>query len=410
LTGSGSRQRVIVASTLGVAMILGWGSSFYLLAVLATPIAIDTGWSLSWIVGSSSIGFLTSGLVSPAVGRAIERRGGRPVLAVGATFMALGLFGLAVASTLPLYVFAWVVLGIGMGAGLYDPAMATLGRLYGQQARSAITLLTLFGGLASTVCWPLSAFLVDTVGWRGTCAIYALIHIFVSVPLFLFGLPREPERLPVLAAQGKLQPGSTRPGSARDRGRVLLVLVAVGMMVSWGITSVIGLHLLTILQEQGIAFAVAVTLGAFVGPSQVGARLIEMLVGVRFHPVWTMIASSALVTAGLAMLFGGSYTVALGLVIYGLGNGLTSIVRGTLPLALFGAEGYATLMGLLGRPLMIAFAATPWLAAVILDQFGAASLVASLLGFAALNVLIGLALAAFVRAGRATGASARSQP
>src|SRR3546814_8380718 len=127
-------------------MILAWGSSFYLLAVLAGPIAADTGWPLSWIVGALSIGFLTSGLVSPQVGRAIERWGGRPVLAFGAVVMSLGLFALALAPSLPIYVAAWMVLGIGMGAGLYDPAMATLGRLYGQQSRRPIPLLTLFGG------------------------------------------------------------------------------------------------------------------------------------------------------------------------------------------------------------------------------------------------------------------------
>jgi hypothetical protein len=145
-----------------------------------------------------------------------------------------------------------------------------------------------------------------------------------------------------------------------------------------GITSAIGVHLLTILQERGIPFATAVALGTLVGPSQVGGRVVEMLLGIRFHPVWTMIASSAFVAVGLAMLFGGFYAVAVGLVVYGAGNGLTSIVRGTLPLALFGAEGYATLMGLLGRPLMIAFAVTPSVAAVILDRFGATPLVAAL--------------------------------
>jgi MFS family permease len=131
------RQRLVVACALGVAMMLGWGSSFYLLAVLAAPIAADTGWPLSWIVGALSIAFLASGAVSPRVGRAIERRGGRPVLAFGATCMALGLLGLAAAPSLPAYVAAWIVLGIGMAAGLYDPAMATLGRLYGQDARGA---------------------------------------------------------------------------------------------------------------------------------------------------------------------------------------------------------------------------------------------------------------------------------
>jgi MFS family permease len=277
-----------------------------------------------------------------------------------------------------------------MGAGLYDPAMATLGHLYGHQARSAITLITLFGGLASTACWPLSAFLVDAVGWRGTCAAYALIHLFVSLPLYLFGLPREPERSLAPSRKAATRPGGTQSGSRPDRRRVLLVLVAIGLMLPWGITSAIGVHLLTILQEQGTPFATAVALGTLVGPSQVCGRLIEMVLGIRFHPVWTVIASSALITAGLAMLFGGSYTVAVGLVVYGAGNG----------------HGYATLMGVLGRPLMIAFAITPSLAAVILDRYGATRLVATLVSVAAMNVVIGIVLAALVRSKAKVGASA----
>jgi hypothetical protein len=182
--------------------------------------------------------------------------------------------------------------------------------------------------------------------------------------------------------------------------------VAIGLMLPWGITSAIGVHLLTVLQEQGTPFATAVALGTLVGPSQVCGRLIEMVLGIRFHPVWTMIASSALITAGLAMLFGGPYTVAVGLVVYGAGNGLTSILRGTLPLTLFGADGYATLMGVLGRPLMIAFAVTPSLAAVILDRYGATRLVATLVSVAAMNVVIGIVLAALVRSKAKVGASA----
>jgi predicted MFS family arabinose efflux permease len=393
------RRRLLVVSALGLAMIMAWGSSFYLLAVLANPIAADTGWPLSWIVGAMSIGFLVSGLVSPRVGRAIERRGGRPVLAFGAVFMALGLFGLALAPTLPLYVLAWVVLGIGMGAGLYDPAMAALGRLYGADARRSITALTLFGGLASTVCWPLSAYLVEAVGWRGTCAAYALIHLFVSLPLYLFALPREPKQAPAPSRRAPAGAAAAAPARRPERRRILLLLVALALTLSSGITSAIGVHLLTLLQAQGIAFAAAVALGTIIGPSQVGARLLEMLLGTRFHPVWTMIASAALVVGGLALLFGNPYWVAVGLVVYGAGNGLTSIVRGTLPLALFGAEGYATLMGLLGRPLLIAFAVTPSLGAVVLDRYGAGATVAMLVGIAAVNLVAALVLAILVRRG-----------
>jgi MFS family permease len=390
-------QRLLVASTLGVGMILAWGSSFYLLAVLAAPIAADTGWPLPWIVGAMSIGFLTSGLVSPRVGRAIELSGGRPVLAFGAVFLSLGLFGLSLAPTLPAYILAWIVLGVGMGAGLYDPAMATLGRLYGRDARTAITLLTLFGGLASTVCWPLSAYMVEALGWRGACAAYAGIHLSVTLPLYLFGLPREKRLERAQHGAGPAKPGNAADEGGDGRRRVLLILVAIALTLFSGITSAIGVHLLAILQAHGLAFATAVAFGTLVGPSQVGARILEMLIGSRFHPVWTLIVAAILIATGLALLFGGSSAIAAGLIVYGAGNGLTSIARGTLPLALFGTGGYASLMGRLGRPLLIAFAVTPSVVAVVLDRYGATATVASLAAVAATNLAIGITLAALVR-------------
>ena len=186
-------SRVVVISALGVTQIFAWGSSYYLLAVLAAPIVAETGWSLTWVVGGLSLGLLTAGLVSPSVGRAIARRGGRPVLAVSAGLLAAayppgaGALASGVSDRL-------VVIGLGMGAGLYDPAFATLGRLYGQSGRSAITTLTLFGGFASTVCWPLSAFLEAHLGWRGACLVYAGFQLAVALPIYLFVLPREPRR------------------------------------------------------------------------------------------------------------------------------------------------------------------------------------------------------------------------
>ena len=396
-----ARPRFGLISALGVAMILAWGSSFYLLAVLATPIATDTGWPLSWIVGGMSIGLLTSGFVSPCVGREIERRGGRPVLAFSAVFLALGLFGLAVAPALPVFLVAWVVLGVGMGAGLYDPAFATLGRLYGQNARRAITLLTLFGGLASTVCWPLSAYLVETVGWRGTCAAYGAIHLVVTLPLYLFALPRDRHSVVASVVKPAKVAATGQTVGQRDWRGILLVLVAVALTLFSGIMSTVGVHLLTILQAQGVALGTAVALGTLVGPSQVSARILEMFLGSRFHPIWTMVAAAVLVTGGLSLLFGETHAVAVGLVVYGAGNGLTSIVRGTLPLALFGAEGYATLMGRIGRPVLIALAVAPSIAAVIIDRYGAPSIVVTLACIGAVNLAIGLALAALVRSGTA---------
>ena len=174
--GSGpmaSARRWPVISALGVVQILTWGSSFYLLSVLAAPMTQDTGWPLGWVIGGLSLGLLVAGLVSPRVGAFIGEHGGRPVLAFASIALALGLTGLALAPNVAAYLAAWLLVGLGMGTGLYDPAFATLGLLYGAEARPAITTLTLWGGFASTVCWPLSAFLIEQVGWRGTCLAYA---------------------------------------------------------------------------------------------------------------------------------------------------------------------------------------------------------------------------------------------
>src|SRR4051812_28618978 len=180
---------MVVVSALGVGQIMAWGSSFYLTPVLAKPIAEETGWPLTWVVGALSLGLLVSGLVSPRVGRAIDRSGGRNVLAASAVLLGAGLACLGLAPNLPGFVLGWVVIGMGMGAGLYDPAFSALGRLYGEGARSAITQVTLYGGFASTVCWPLSAFLLERLGWRATCLAYAAIQLALILPLYLTALP-----------------------------------------------------------------------------------------------------------------------------------------------------------------------------------------------------------------------------
>jgi MFS family permease len=246
-------SRVVIISVLGVTQIFAWGSSYYLPAVLAKPIAFDTGWSLSWVVGGLSLGLLIAGLVSPWVGRAIARRGGRPVLAVSAALFAVGLSALALAHSLPAFLIAWALIGLGMGAGLYDPAFATLGRIYGHGGRSAITTLTLFGGFASTVCWPLSAFLDAHFGWRGACLVYAGFQLAVALPAYLFVLPRESPPAPLSVSPNSQ---SRAPTSHSPRGSIFL-LVAATITLSSVISTTLSVHLLTVLQARGFTLAAA---------------------------------------------------------------------------------------------------------------------------------------------------------
>jgi MFS family permease len=369
---------------LGIGQILAWGSTYYLPAVLAQPIAADTGWPLAWVVGGFSLALLAGGFASINVGRWIERFGGRPVLAMGTLLIAAGLVGLALAPTLPAYVAAWIVTGVGMAAGLYDAAFSTLGRLFGTRARAAITNLTLLGGFASTLCWPLSALMLERFGWRGTCLGYAALQVAVVLPLYLLAMPRERARMPapkVAAAEGGAGP---RMG--------LFVLLAAGLTLSAAIASVVSVHLLAILQARDIGLAAAVALGALVGPSQVAARIVEKLMGDRHHPVWTMIASSLLTTAGLGALLAGLPFVSACLVLYGAGVGIKSIARGTLPLALFGPRGYAELMGKLAMPGLVVQAASPSVGALLMERHGADGTLAALTAASVVALLLVLAL------------------
>ncbi|WP_136618690.1 MULTISPECIES: MFS transporter [Mesorhizobium] len=381
-----SRRTII--TTLGVTQIMAWGSSYYLPAVIAPAVAADTGWPLPWVVGGLSLGLLTAGVISPHVGSSIERHGGRNVLAFSAGCIGLGQVGLAVAPNVAAYIVAWLVIGLGMGAGLYDAAFGTLGRLYGHAARSAITTLTLFGGFASTVCWPISAFLLGEIGWRGTCLVYAAVQLFIALPLYLVILPRG---LPTPTAKATSS-GAATPALQTDSNLPIIIVLAATLTLAAVISSTLSVHLLTILQKNGMTLAAAVGLGALVGPSQVAARTIEMMIARFHHPIWTKFASVAFVAIGVSALWLGMPIVPLALAFYGAGIGLESIARGTLPLAIFGYDGYAKLMGRLAMPSLIAQAAAPSLGALLLERFGAYGALATLSGLALINVALACGL------------------
>ena len=379
-------RRWPVISALGVVQILTWGSSFYLLSVLAAPMTEDTGWPLAWVIGGLSLGLLVAGLVSPRVGAFIGEHGGRPVLAFAALVLAAGLAILGLAPNLPTYLAGWLLVGLGMGTGLYDPAFATLGRLYGSEALSAITMLTLWGGFASTVCWPLSAFLIEQVGWRGTCLAYAGLHLAVTLPLVLRAIPRPPAH-PVARSVGPVR-GVRLDGRER---RAFLLMAGV-LTLGGTVTAMVSVHLITLLQARGVALSSAVAYGALIGPSQVGARIVEMAGKGRHHPLWTLTAAMVLVAVGVAMLAAGLPLVGLALILYGAGNGIYSIARGTVPMALFGPERYAPLVGRLARPSLVAQALAPSLGAVVLTHAGADATYALLAVLALVNVALAVSL------------------
>lgn len=377
-------SRSLTITALGIAQILGWDTSFYFPAVLAPPISADTGWSLSWVVSGTTIGLLVAGLIAPRVGSFIERRGGRPVLAASSLLYAAGLSCIGLAPSPTIYLLGWIVLGGGMGTGLYDAVFAALGKLYGKDARTPITNLTLFGGFASTVCWPLSAFLAENFGWRTACLVYAGLHLVISLPLQMAVMPPLSPKKTSHSASGASRL-SAQP-SALAHERAILALLALVLTISAGIGSSVIVHMMIFLQARGADFAFAVILGTLFGPAQVGARFIERLFGARYHPIWTMVASCVLMLVGLVFLLGGFPVLAVTILLYGGGYGIMWIARGTLPLALFGPERYATLMGLLAFPSLIVQALAPSAMALLIEHLGAEAAMATLTTFAGLNV------------------------
>tara|TARA_R110002072_G_scaffold52637_1_gene140068 strand:- start:23010 stop:24224 length:1215 start_codon:yes stop_codon:yes gene_type:complete len=378
----GAPQKRWIVSALGIMQIFAWGSTFYLPAILAAPIAADTGWSLTWIVGSLSMGLVVAGLVSPRVGIAIDRFGGRRLLSLSCVLLAIGLLLIGSASVLWVYMAGWLILGIGMGAGLYDAAFATLGQIYGLKARSAITALTLWGGFASTICWPLTAWLLEQWGWRTTCFVYAGIMLFICLPLLRLALPAKQQPI------AKIDLPAPAPFVFTQLENRQMRLVMFTLIISGAIGALVSVHLLLLLSGRGLSTEDAVMLGALIGPAQVAGRLLEAANRERHHPLWTLTIAVALTAAGLILLASGASLPALALILYGAGNGIFSIAKGALPLFLFGVERYARIMGRLARPSMLAQAVAPALVAWLLAGNGAQPLALLLTVLSALNIVV----------------------
>jgi predicted MFS family arabinose efflux permease len=370
---------------LGCAQTLAWASSYYLPAVLATPIARDLGVAPPTVFAAFSVALLVSAALGPHAGRAIDRWGGRFVLAGTNLVFAAGLAALALAQGPGSLFLAWAVLGVGMGSGLYEAAFAALVRLYGTGSRGAITGITLIAGFASTVGWPLSALLESHVGWRNACFAWAALHLVVGMPLNL-SLPRA-EAAP---AAPEAASGTTPP--SRQATQRAAVLLAVAFAATWFISTAMAAHLPRLLQASGATLAVAVAVGALIGPAQVAGRLLEFGWLRRVHPMLSARLAALMHPLGALALgvFGGP-AAAVFAVLHGAGNGILTIAKGTLPLVLFGPAGYGHRQGWLMVPARIAQALAPWLFGLLLDRWGAQALWVSasigLLAFASLWLL-----------------------
>jgi predicted MFS family arabinose efflux permease len=370
-----SKLGVIVV--LGTTQTLAWASSFYLPAILADRISDELGMPSTWFFAAFSGSLVVAALVGPRVGRTVDAIGGREVLAVSNIIIAVGLVALALAHSHAMLWFAWFVLGLGMGVGLYDTAFAALGRIYGADARSAITGITLIAGFASTVGWPLTAWGASELGWRETCLAWAAAHVLIGAPLNYFLLPR-PTNI-VLSTE------PNRPAHVPIDRR--MIVLGLAFAASWMVVGAMAVHLPRLLESAGATTVQAVAAGALIGPSQVGARIVEASLLKRFHPMVSARLSVALHPVGAVVLgvFGAVVASSAFTVLHGAGSGILTIARGTVPLAMFGPENYGYRLGLLGAPSRVAMAAAPLLFGILIERYGAGALVfSSALSIAAL--------------------------
>ncbi len=337
--------------------------------------------------GAFSVSLIVMALFGPACGRVVDAGKGRGLLVASNVVLAAGLAWLGLAHGAAGLFLAWIVLGIAMAMGLYDSAFAVLVRLYGESARSAITGITLIAGFASTVGWPLTAWLAENYGWRGACFAWAAINLLIALPLNRLCLP-----LPAASPEKK----ALETDAPQPHGRAF-ALVSIFFAMTAFVTSAMAAHLPNLLLATGIGSAAALVASSLLGPAQVVARITEFLAARRYrvHPLLVARVATAAHPAG-ALVLGALAGTPLGgilfAVIHGAGNGLITIARGTLPLAIFGAAGYGARQGWLSTLGRVMQALAPYAFGLVLDGYGvAAALVLSgALSLAALAALFGL--------------------
>jgi len=372
--------------SLGLTQIVGWGSMFYAYGVLMQPMQTELQVSKPVIVGAYSLALLISGLLSTLAGSIIDRVGGRLLMGVG-TVLAAAMLALlsTVHSVTGLYVI-WAGIGVAMSATLYQPAFAVITQIFEADFRRAITMLTLFGGFASTVSWPLTQWLLVHFGWRDTWMIYAIANLVICLPIHAL-LPR------AASIKAKIKNRTAKSiGLAtvlRDPGFYLLT---TAITLNALVFSAMSLHLISILHDRGMSIYYAAGIGAMIGPMQVLGRILEATVGKKAKIRQIGLVAISLLPVALILLFApAKWLLVYGLfaVMYGVGNGVMTIVRGTLPAELYGREAYGAISGAMATPVTIAFAAGPFAASLLYAMGGGyPGAIAALIGIAGLGAVL----------------------
>jgi MFS family permease len=354
-------------TVLSFTQILGWGILIYPPVLMMPLIAAERGWSLAFCMSGLSVALATSGLLSPTSCGLIDRYGGNVVMSLGALTGMAGMIGLAFADHWQVYLLCWLLIGAAMSSTLYDPAFTTLTRIFGASARRQITFVTFAGGFASTVGWPATHVLLAHFGWRGTYIVFAIVLGLVIAPLHAFALPRAVPNAP-LPAQGSAAPASGKFMSPHGWPFLLLAAAfACHAFLLSGVTS----NLLAMLTRGGIDSATVVVIGALFGPAQVMARLGDFTFASKTSPLWVaraamicmVIAFTALALAGVSVVVAGLFCI-----LFGAANGVMTIARGAVPLAMFGPAGYGRVIGRIARPALLLQASAPFAVAAVAER------------------------------------------
>jgi len=362
----------VAVLALGITQITAWGTSYYCLGVLAGPISRDTGWSRGFVFLGFTVALLTMGIVSNAVGRAIDRRGGRAVMTLGTVLVSIGLFALSHTRSEPVYLVVWAFLGLGMRLCLYDAAFAALVQVAPSRGRQAISYLTLFGAFASSVFWVVGHALEEQLGWRQTLVVFALINLAICLPLHWFGLARrEPERRAGSAGDAATSPGGPPlEGTTRS---IAIALFALIMSLNGFVFGVISVQLVPLLEAAGLATAAAVWVASLKGVAQFGGRIVEIVFARNLRAITVGRIAIGILPPALALLLVGTKSLPMVVaftLLMGASQGVITIVRGAVPLALFGARGYGAVLGLIATPVLVVNAASPTVFAWIVDRWG----------------------------------------
>ncbi|MBS8272106.1 MFS transporter [Thalassospira tepidiphila] len=357
---------------LGTGQTLAFGTTLYLPAILAEPMAIELGIPPGWAFGAFSLALIFAALFGPKAGARIDQFGGRTVLAVSSLIFACGLAMLGTADSLIMMCVAWCVIGVGMSMGLYESAFATLSWIYGHDARGPITGITLIAGFASTICWPITAGLEAEFDWRTACYFWAAMHIVLGLPLNLFLIPRTKDDAHTTAEhETPNAPPAPTKLSRQDIFNLPMILLAIVFATSWFTATAMAAHLPRLLQISGMDAASALIAASLVGPAQVAGRLAEFGLLKKMHPLISSRLSALThpVGAVLLLIFGGPVGM-LFTSLHGIGNGILTIAKGTLPLATFGPAGYGARQGYIMAPSRFAQAAAPFVFGLLIDDYG----------------------------------------